>query len=138
MFKISCLIIIFLSIILANFSQTIRTPQVLRSINKNKKNFTRADSLRGKLSPLRTCYDVTFYDIYLVINPQTRSIQGYNSIHYKTVFPFKRMQLDLFSNLRIDSIISNGESLVFDRSENAVFVEFRKEQTDQTGNIKVY
>jgi len=132
------LIIIFLSINIPAFSQTIRSPQVLKSINKNKKNFSRADSLRGKLTPLRTCFDVTFYDINLTINPQNKTIQGYNSIHYKTITPFKRLQIDLFANLRIDSIISNGESLVFDRSENAVFVEFSKEQTALKGKFTVY
>ena len=33
-------------------------------------DFTRKDSLRGNLTSLRTCYDVTFYDLNLAIDEQ--------------------------------------------------------------------
>ena len=33
---------------------------------------TRKDSLRGSLTSLRTCYDVIFYDLFLVIDDQNR------------------------------------------------------------------
>ena len=44
--------------------------------------FTRADSLRGYLSPLRTCYDVTYYHLDVAINPDSESVQGSNTIRF--------------------------------------------------------
>ena len=37
-------------------------------------DITRKDSLRGNLTSLRTCYDVTFYDLNLAIDEQDQSI----------------------------------------------------------------
>ena len=33
------------------------------SINLFSQEFSRKDSLRGELTPLRTCYDVNYYDL---------------------------------------------------------------------------
>ncbi len=38
--------------------------------------FTRADTLRGMLTPLRTCYDVTYYHPDIRINPADNTIKG--------------------------------------------------------------
>ena len=48
--------------------------------------YTRSDSLRGYLNPLRTCYDVTFYDLSIAIDDQEKSIErSTNIIHFKAV-----------------------------------------------------
>ena len=56
-------------------------------------NFSRKDSLRGNLTSLRTCYDVVFYDLFLNIDENSRSLVGSsNSIHFqakKTSIKFK-------------------------------------------------
>ena len=67
--------------------------------------FTHADSLRGELTPGRSCYDVYFYDLHLKIDTGTHSISGYNTIYFKVVKDFDIMQVDLFRNMDIDSII---------------------------------
>jgi len=86
--------------------------------------FNRQDSLRGMLSPVRTCYDVTFYNLNLRIDPSQKNIQGYNEITFKVVDEFDKMQVDLFENLQIDSIIYKGKRLPYEREGNAVFVYF--------------
>ncbi|MGV3558502.1 M1 family metallopeptidase [Larkinella arboricola] len=90
--------------------------------------FTRQDSLRGSLRPERTCYNVGFYELNLTIDPATKSIAGSNTIHYRVREPFKRMQIDLFENLTIESITQGGEPLRYVREGNAVFVTMKERQ----------
>lgn len=86
--------------------------------------FTRTDTLRGMLTPLRTCYDVTHYNLDVKIDPATQSISGSNTITFKTVTDFTQLQVDLFDNLMIDKIEWKGKTLSFTRELNAVFVTF--------------
>lgn len=102
-------------------------------------SFSRADSLRGSLSPLRTCYDVVYYDLYVDVNPNDKSIKGSNTIRFKVVDDFDRLQIDLSDKLTIDSIIYNKAALSFKREFNAVFVQFpAKLQKGGVDAIKVY
>lgn len=85
--------------------------------------FTHADTLRGKLTPERSCYDVYFYDLHLKINPAEHSISGHNVIYFKAVSSFDRMQIDLFKNMVIDSIVFRKYHLGYWRDSNAVIFE---------------
>src|SRR5579862_5239742 len=101
--------------------------------------FTHADTLRGMLTPLRTCYDVTFYDLHLRFDPTNHVISGSNVICYKVVNDFTRMQIDLFSNMHIDSIIHGHKILTFKRDGNAVFIDFPlKENAGNFDSVKVF
>ena len=92
-------------------------------VNAQESRFTRADSLRGMLTPLRSCYDVTYYHLDVRIDPSTETIRGSNTIRFKVVEAFTVMQIDLFKNMDIDSIsLNNGSILQFERQHNAVFV----------------
>ena len=52
-------------------------------------NFSRKDSLRGNLTSLRTCYDVVFYDLFLNIDENSKSLVGSsNSIHFHAFFQY--------------------------------------------------
>jgi len=64
-----------------------------------------ADSLRGFLGPLRSCYNIRFYHLDIKIDPQTKFISGNNTIFFTVVTPMADMQLDLFANMKIDSIL---------------------------------
>jgi aminopeptidase N len=87
--------------------------------------FTRKDSLFGGLRVERTSFDVLRYDLNITINPENKEISGYNDITFKAVNPTKKIQLDLFDNMKIDSIINQKmEKLEYIREENAVFVQF--------------
>jgi aminopeptidase N len=94
------------------------------SFSKNFAQFTRQDSLRGTLSPIRACYDVTFYDLKLKVIPLSQSIEGSNTIYYKSTTDFKKMQIDLFANMQIINILQNEKPLKFTREGNAVFINF--------------
>lgn len=86
--------------------------------------FTRADSLRGMLTPARTCYDVLFYALNIQVIPETKSIAGSTTIRFRTVQPFNTMQVDLFENMFIEKILFHGHPLDYTREYNAVFIRF--------------
>ncbi|GAA0560011.1 M1 family aminopeptidase [Chitinophaga japonensis] len=93
-------------------------------VSNRQNGFTRADTLRGMLTPLRTCYDVTFYHLDVDINMDQRSIKGSNKLRFKVAAPFGKMQIDLFANMRIDSILYRDQPLAYTRESDAVFVHF--------------
>jgi hypothetical protein len=77
--------------------------------------FTRADTLRGTNSPLRSWWDVTFYDLKVSINPSDSTIRGSNGITYRAIRPGSEMQIDLQAPLVVDSMIQDGQRLSFRR-----------------------
>lgn len=93
-------------------------------LNK-KEDFTRGDTLRGTLSDIRSWFDVTYYHLNIKVDPDRHAIGGHNEIHFlvKSEAPNNRMQLDLFDNLNVDSIVCNGKQLKYEREFNAVFID---------------
>lgn len=85
---------------------------------------TRKDSLQGGLRPERTCYNVLRYDLNIKINPEEKSIVGYNRISFKVVNSTSKIQVDLFENMQIDSIMYGHNKLAYKREYNAVFIDF--------------
>ena len=47
--------------------------------------FTYGDTLRGTLLPERSCYDITFYDLSLRVNPADSTIAGSNVFHFNVI-----------------------------------------------------
>ena len=101
--------------------------------------YTRQDTLRGTLLPERACYDVKHYDLNLKINPEDKTLKGYNEITYQVVDDFQTLQVDLFERLQIDRILQGNTVLKFKREGNATFVYFPQNQLKGTINsIKIY
>ena len=92
-------------------------------------NFSRRDSLQGGLRPERTNFDVQRYDLNIKIDPEKRYINGYNDITFKVIEKTKKIQLDLFDNMKVDSIVFNGKKLAYKRDNDAVFITFANELT---------
>ncbi|WP_394746966.1 M1 family metallopeptidase [Spongiimicrobium salis] len=88
------------------------------------RNFNRLDSIKGQLTPLRTSYDVTFYDLDVEINPKKETIDGVSNIHFKVLQPTHKIQIDLYKKLSIEKILWNGVPLSFSREHSAVYVRF--------------
>jgi Peptidase family M1 domain len=86
--------------------------------------FTRADTLQGRLTPLRTCYDVLFYDLDLTVLPELKAVRGSNTIRFRVVRDFNRFQVDLHANLTIDKVLYHDRELAYAREYNAVYVDF--------------
>lgn len=94
-------------------------------LGKNQVN-SRADSLRGTLTPLRTCYDINYYHLDVKIDIDQKSVSGSNEFRFTATQDFTKLQFDLFSNLKIEKIVYNTTELPFTREYNAVFVTFPK------------
>lgn len=103
-----------------------------KPVNTSPWHFTRYDSLRGNLSPRRSCYDVFFYHLNLRVNPKDSTIGGYNILAYRAESDFKTIQVDLYKNMRISAITYHGKPLSFKRDSNAVFVTFTETQRKGT------
>ena len=99
--------------------------------------FTRKDSLRGELTPFRTCYDVTYYNLNVTIDEKEKTIErSFNDIHFTSTSDFETIQIDLAKNMEIllilfpdkelDSACYDVEAteLEFTREHDAVFVKF--------------
>lgn len=89
-----------------------------------KETFTRRDTLQGGLRPERTSFDVQRYDLNIKINPTNKSIVGYNDITFKVVENTNKIQIDLFENMNVDSIVYNNKKLQFNRELLATFIQF--------------
>ncbi|HEU0053903.1 MAG TPA: M1 family metallopeptidase [Longimicrobium sp.] len=83
---------------------------------------TRADTLRGSITPERAWWDVAFYDLHVRINPADSSISGHNGITYRVTGPAREMQIDLQTPLVVDSMLQDGRRLTYRRDGNAFFV----------------
>ena len=100
---------------------------------------TRKDTLQGGLRAERTCYDVLRYDLNIKINIQDKSIVGYNDISFKVVSDTKKIQIDLFENMQVDSIVFHSKKLEYKREFNAVFIDFPTNlNTENTEKIRFY
>ena len=93
-------------------------------VASDKAIFSRSDSLRGSLSPLRSCYDINFYHLDVKFNLHEKFISGSNQFKFTAVQDFNKLQFDLFANLQIEKIVYHQNSLPFEREGNAVFVTF--------------
>ncbi|QQL48710.1 M1 family metallopeptidase [Mucilaginibacter ginkgonis] len=89
-----------------------------------KPKYTRADTLRGMLTPLRTCYDVNFYHLDVKFDIAQKFISGSNLFKFTATQDFTKLQFDLFSNLAIQKVTYKGRELPYTREFNAVFVTF--------------
>ena len=85
--------------------------------------FNRGDTLRGTLSELRTCFDVNHYDLSVIVDSSSQSINGTNIISFKATEDFQQMQLDLFENMTVAQIQFENRPLAFTREFNAIFVQ---------------
>ena len=102
--------------------------------------FSRQDSLRGYLTSIRSCYDVSFYDLFVMIDEQELSIErSHNTIYFTAVSDFNQIQIDLAHNMEIFFIEFEDQKIDFKREFDAVYVTFpRKIEKGEKTFIKVW
>jgi aminopeptidase N len=107
-------------------------------LSSKKRQYTQADSLRGSLRAERA-YDVLKYHLQVKVVPEEKYISGFNTINFKTEQELPVMQIDLFENMKVDSIIHHDRSLEYERKFNAVFVTFEEPlKTGQIDSVQFY
>ena len=102
--------------------------------------FTKKDSLRGDLSSVRTCYDVTFYNLFVIIDEKEKFIErSYNEIHFIAISDFDKIQIDLSENMEILLIEYEDLELNYTREFDAVFIDFPEIiQKGEISKIKIW
>lgn len=98
--------------------------EALLAENGFRPEYTRKDTLRGKLRPERTCFDVVFYNLTVRLNFYLKSIAGTSKIWFRQVNDANLIQIDLFKNMEIDSVTWQGKSLNYTREYDAVWIHF--------------
>ncbi len=88
--------------------------------------FMRKDSLQGGLRLERTAYNVLRYDLNIKVNPDERFIIGYNDMTFELTENSEKIQIDLFENMSVDSIVLDKSKLDYKREFGAVFISLPK------------
>ena len=88
---------------------------------------TRAETLRGTVTPEREWWDVLHYDLSVEFFPETRSIKGSNIITFKTLKAVSKMQIDLQTPLNITKVTHGGVDLKYEREGNVYSLTFDKD-----------
>ncbi|WP_115123174.1 M1 family metallopeptidase [Marinirhabdus gelatinilytica] len=90
--------------------------------------FTRADTLRGSITPERAWWDVLYYDLDVEVFPEEKFIKGTNIITYKVLRKEDVMQIDLQAPMQLDSIVQDGVALSFTSEGAAHFISLKQKQ----------
>lgn len=90
--------------------------------------FTRQDSLRGSITTERAWWDLTYYHLDISVNPSDSTIKGTNTVIYRVVKPYTRMQIDLQEPMKLTGATMNGESLIFKREGNVYWIDISENQ----------
>jgi aminopeptidase N len=107
-------------------------------LSKEGQIYTEADTLRGSLRAERA-YDVLKYHLQVRVEPEERYISGSNTITFEAEKQLPVMQIDLFENMKIDSIIHRHGVMDYNRKFNAVFVDLKQPvQKGERDSIRIY
>lgn len=101
---------------------------------KEKKNFTRQDTLRGSITPEREWWDLTYYHLDIKVDPDNKYISGKNTIQYKVLDNKKVMQIDLQPPLKLTKATQNNQELEVKSDGNAHFITLTESQN--IGEVK--
>src|SRR5437899_11920040 len=67
---------------------------------------TRADILRGEYARYRANNDLLSYHLDVRVDPEKKFISGKNTIRFKMLQEDRRIQLDLYGNLKVEKILA--------------------------------
>lgn len=108
-------------------------------LSKSNVVFTRQDTLRGSITKERVWWDVKKYHLDIKVNPIDSTITGSNTIQYKVLKEYNKMQIDLQNPMEIYKVIQDGVALKYTREGNAFFVELVAPQKNgQTKELIVF
>ncbi|SKD08703.1 Peptidase family M1 [Chitinophaga ginsengisegetis] len=112
---------------------------LLATLTAGAQQFSRADTLRGSITPQRAWWDVTSYDLHVQVNPDDSTFSGFNTITYQVLKTDSVMQIDLQVPMVIDSVVQDKKSLTVIRDGNAWFIKMVSLQAkDKSKKITVY
>lgn len=93
-----------------------------------KRGYTRADTLKGGITPERVWWNVTYYDLAVTVHPEEQSLSGSNTITYQVLEPYQVMQIDLQEPMKIERILQDGQEVSFTSEGDFHFLNLQKPQ----------
>ncbi|WP_034891153.1 M1 family metallopeptidase [Gillisia sp. Hel_I_29] len=114
-----------ISIIIFAICISIFNSSCAQVLSDKQQNYNAGDTLRGSLRAERN-YEVLKYHLQVRVNPEKKFISGSNTITFQAAQELPIMQVDLFENMQVDSIIHQGKKLDYRREFNAVFIDLNK------------
>ena len=95
---------------------------------KKSTSYSHQDSLRGSITTERAWWDLKYYDLYVSVDLEARSISGKNVVQYEVLQSMDVMQIDLQSPMKISKVTQNGKILEVIDDGHAHFIHLKKEQ----------
>ena len=86
--------------------------------------FTHKDSLRGSLNPARSCYDVNYYHLNIIVDPGRQTVTGIVTIGFTVTKTTDSIQVDLFSNYTVMGAMYDSNWMYVRRYGNCMFIHF--------------
>jgi aminopeptidase N len=90
--------------------------------------FTHQDTLRGSVTPEREWWDLTYYHLDIKVNPADSTVAGNNTVTYRVLKPFKRMQIDLQPPMMLTGASMNNKTLSYTREGNVYWIDITENQ----------
>lgn len=112
---------------------------VVFTFSATSQTFTRQDSIRGSITPERSWWDLTHYDLTVNVDPASQFISGTNIIKFNVLEANSVMQLDLQDPMKITKVVYEKNELKFKKDGNAWYVDFPASiSTGSSKEIAVY
>src|SRR5688572_13132131 len=108
---------------------------------RREKVFTRADTLRGTITPERAWWDIQRYDLSFTPDYVNKTIVGQNTITYKVVQDnhTRKMQIDLQEPLIIDSVVLGGkEKRPVEKIGSVWYIDMPAQKKSSENNVAIY
>jgi len=101
--------------------------------------YNRQDSLRGAITAERAWWDLNYYHLDIAVDPDSKTIEGENTIHYKVLKEEQVMQIDLQAPLRIYKAVQYGEQLNIKQEGSVHFITLvAKQIPGDVHNIQIF
>jgi aminopeptidase N len=97
-------------------------------IHAHGQQFTRQDTLRGSITEERAWWDLKHYDLNIKVDPDARTLTGFNVVTYEVLDEHAVMQIDLQDPMVLTRAEQEGVSLELNKDGYAYFINLKKEQ----------
>ena len=86
--------------------------------------FDLQDTLRGSITAERAWWDLQHYELYVEVDADKKSLNGWNKISYQVLERNDKMQIDLQDPMQITKVEYNNSSLEYSRLGNVYYIMF--------------
>jgi len=116
----------------------------LRGQSANGKIYTKADTLRGSITPERAWWNLLHYNLQVTPDIAQKTLQGNVDVRFRAIKAGRYLQIDLQQPLMIDSVTTavsaiKNRQLSFKRNGNVAIVDYGKIlSSGRQSSIRIY